>query len=133
MPRDKEIPGSAQIWLTRAKGDLALARAPLPEDAFYEDLCFHAKQAAEKSIKAVYQCHGWTFRYTHNLEELLTGLKRLGLEISPELKNAVTLTHYAWAARYPEFGEPVSPDEYHDALRQAEIVVAWAEKEIPGE
>lgn len=43
---------SAHRWLARAKGDLALASAPLPPGAFYEDLCFHAQQAAEKAIKA---------------------------------------------------------------------------------
>jgi HEPN domain-containing protein len=53
MPQDRPVPGSAEDWLTRAEGDLALARAPLPEGAFHEDLCFHAQQAAEKSLKAV--------------------------------------------------------------------------------
>jgi hypothetical protein len=42
MPQDRPLPGSAEDWLARAEGDLALARAPLPEGAFYEDLCFHA-------------------------------------------------------------------------------------------
>ena len=65
MPQDRPIPGSAQDWLVRAKGDLALARTPLPEGAFYEDLCFHAQQAAEKALKAVYRHRGWSFRYTH--------------------------------------------------------------------
>ncbi len=40
MPQDRPVPGSAEDWLARAQGDLALARAPLPEGAFYEDLCF---------------------------------------------------------------------------------------------
>jgi HEPN domain-containing protein len=130
MPLDKEIPGSPREWLLRAKSDLAFARAPLPEGAFYEDLCFHIQQAAEKAIKAVYQYNGWKFRYTHNLEELLTGLKRHGLEIPPEVDDADVLTDYAWGARYPRFGEPVTEDEYRVALRQAETVVTWAEKHI---
>lgn len=64
MPQDRPIPGTPQDWLGRAKSDLVLARLPLPEGAFYEDLCFHAQQAAEKALKAVYQDHGWTF-HTH--------------------------------------------------------------------
>ena len=40
-------PGSASDWLARAKGDLALAKVDLPQGGFYEDLCFHAQQAAE--------------------------------------------------------------------------------------
>jgi len=67
MTPDRPLPGSAEDWLARAEGDLALARAPLPEGAFYEDLCFHAQQAAEKSLKAVYQYFGKRFRYTHDL------------------------------------------------------------------
>ena len=133
MPQGNEIPGTPLEWLSRAKGDLALAGMSLPEGAFYEDLCFFAQQAAEKAIKAVYQYHGWKFRYTHNIEELLTGLKRHGLEISPDVDDADVLTHYAWAARYPGFSEPVTLEEYREALNQAESVVVWAGKQIPKE
>ena len=76
MPQDRSSPGSANDWLARAKGDLALARGPLTVDAFLEDLCFHAQQAAEKAIKAVYVFEGLRFRYTHDLDELLSGLKK---------------------------------------------------------
>ena len=31
------MPGSADDWLARAEGDLAIAKAELPEGAFYED------------------------------------------------------------------------------------------------
>lgn len=51
MPRHKDTPGSAADWLKRAKGDLAIAMVPLPPGAFYEDLCFHAQQTAEKALK----------------------------------------------------------------------------------
>jgi HEPN domain-containing protein len=130
MPQDRPVPGSAEDWLTRAKGDLAIARAPLPEGAFYEDLCFHAQQAAEKALKGVYQHHGWTFRYTHDLEELITGLKEKGLDLPPDVVEADALTGFAWEARYPGLSEPVTYDEYKEALQQAETVVSWAEMEI---
>jgi HEPN domain-containing protein len=54
MPEDRPVPGTAQDWMARAKSDLALAQVPLPKGAFYEDLCYHAQQAAEKALKAVY-------------------------------------------------------------------------------
>lgn len=57
MPTERPMPGSPAEWLARARGDLALARVPLPAGGFYEDLCFHAQQAAEKAIKAVYRRH----------------------------------------------------------------------------
>ncbi len=53
MPHERPAPGSAKDWLARAKGDLAIAEAPLPDGAFYEDLYFHAQQAAEKALKAL--------------------------------------------------------------------------------
>lgn len=130
MPQDRPPPGSPQDWLARAKSDLAFARLPLPESAYYEDLCFHAQQAAEKAMKAIYQYHGWTFRYTHDLGELVTGLKRNGLSIPPEIGDAIILTSFAWEARYPGFSEPVTADEHQESLAHAEAVVAWAAKEI---
>ncbi|MBC8234752.1 HEPN domain-containing protein [bacterium] len=63
LPQDKSIPGSPLDWLARAKGNLALAKQPKPKEAFWEDLCFQAQQAAEKAIKAVYQYKGLNFRY----------------------------------------------------------------------
>jgi HEPN domain-containing protein len=67
MPQDRRMPGSAEDWLARAEGDLALARAPLPQGAFYEDLCFHAQQAAEKAIKAgTYFCFGMDIFPAHH-------------------------------------------------------------------
>jgi HEPN domain-containing protein len=41
---------------------LALAAVSVPPGAVYEDLCFHAQQAAEKALKAVYVQRGWRFR-----------------------------------------------------------------------
>jgi len=128
MPQDRPVPGSAEDWLARAQGDLALARAPLPEGAFYEDLCFHAQQAAEKALKAVYQHYSRAFRYTHDLDELITGLKDEGISVPPEVVDATLLTSYAWEARYPGLSEPITIEEYSEALRQAEFVVNWAVK-----
>lgn len=130
MPEDRPIPGSPQDWLARAKGDLAIARAPLPEGAFYGDLCFHAQQAAEKALKAVYRHYGWAFEYTHDLEQLVHGLKRQGVRIPPDVQEAVVLTSFASEARYPGLAEPVTLQEYGEALRHSERVVAWAEREI---
>lgn len=130
MSQDRIVPGSAADWLARAKGDLALAEMPLPKGAFYEDLCFHAQQTAEKALKAVYQQMGLRFRYTHDLDELISGLKKKGLDVPSEVENADTLTGFASEARYPGLSEPVSKVEYMEALQQAEAVVVWAENQI---
>ncbi len=132
MPENRPIPGSPQEWLARAQGDLALARLPLPEGGFYEDFCYHAQQAAEKALKAVHLHHGWTFRYVHDLEELVTGLRGNGLTVPEDVAEAVVLTSYAFEARYPGLGEPVTEEECKRAVVLAEKVLHWAEPQIEG-
>jgi HEPN domain-containing protein len=132
MPQHRHVPGSPEDWLARAIGDLALARVPLPEEGYYEDLCFHAQQAAEKAIKAVYKKHDMTFRYTHDLGELLADLMDNGISIPPDVEAAQILTAYAWEARYPGLSEPVTLEEYQEAVQQADDVVRWAESIIKG-
>ncbi|MGH8583081.1 MAG: HEPN domain-containing protein [Gammaproteobacteria bacterium] len=55
VPEMRPVPGSPQEWIARAKDDLALAQVPLPEGGFYEDLCYHAQQAAERALKSVHR------------------------------------------------------------------------------
>jgi HEPN domain-containing protein len=109
---------------------LALASAPLPPGGYYEDLCFHAQQAAEKALKAIYVGRGWTFRYVHDLDELLSGLRTKGLAPPADINEAVLLTGYAFEARYPGPGEPVTEKEYKQAVAMARAVVGWVESVI---
>ena len=44
--------------------------------------------------------------------------------------DADALTSFAWEARYPGLNEPVTEEDYEEALQQAETVVHWAEKEV---
>jgi HEPN domain-containing protein len=67
MPPKKTTFGTAQEGLKRAKGNLALAKQPKPKEAFWDDLCFDAQQAAEKSIKAVLVHREIDFPKTHNI------------------------------------------------------------------
>lgn len=115
MPRDKPIPGSAEDWLARAKGNLALASQSKLDEVFWEDLVFQAQQAAEKAMKAIYRLKGLQFRYTHDLEELGKGLEDSGLPIPLIVKEAVILTKYALQTRYPGPIEPVTEEEYQEA------------------
>jgi HEPN domain-containing protein len=126
VPPEGQIPGSPSDWLRRARSDLALAKMPLPSGALYEDLCFHAQQAAEKAIKSVYRSKGHEFRYTHDLTELLDGLVRHGVTVSEAVREAVDLTDFAWQARYPGPAEPISEAGYRHAVALAERVVEWA-------
>jgi len=46
------------------------------------------------------------------------------------MDEATILTSFAWEARYPGLSEPVSDEEYREAIRHAQAVMTWAEKEI---
>ncbi|MEW6744068.1 MAG: HEPN domain-containing protein [Planctomycetota bacterium] len=127
MPPDHFPPGSPQDWMARARASLRLAEAPKPHGALWEDLCFHAQQAADKAIKAVLLHKGRPFRYVHDIEELLTTAEKAGIVVPEDVRGAVGLTEYAVEARYPGMYEPVSVDEYEQALELARTVMRWAE------
>jgi HEPN domain-containing protein len=115
-------------WLARAKSNLKIAELGSSEPGvFLEDLCFDAQQAAEKSLKAMCVHHNLDFPKTHSLVILMDILESAGLRIPPEVKAADGLTSYAVQARYPDWGEEVTEEEYRHALELAGRVVSWAE------
>jgi len=129
MPH-KQITGTSADWLKRAQSSLALAKVPRPKDALWEDLCFHAQQAAEKALKAVLVEKKISFRFVHDLNELIDTLEEHGQKIPEQVKKSVILTGYAVATRYPGNYEPVSKNEWKDAVVLAEAVVSWATETV---
>jgi len=127
VPRELRNVGTPSDWLRRAHADLSLAKGGLPAGALYDDLCFHAQQAAEKAVKAVCLSLGRGFRYTHDLAALMDGLRESRVEIPNAVREAEELTKFAWEARYPGPAEPVSNAEYQQAVLLAERVLKWAE------
>ncbi|MDZ7305362.1 MAG: HEPN domain-containing protein [candidate division KSB1 bacterium] len=57
-----------------------------PEEVVWEDFCFNAQQAAEKSLKAVLQYKGIVFRYVHDLDEFILQLEKNGIEVPDDVK-----------------------------------------------
>lgn len=64
-PPERFSPDDPREWLNRARSNLAMARNRVP-DAYLEDLCFEAQQAAEKAIKAVMISRDIDFPYVHS-------------------------------------------------------------------
>lgn len=127
MLPEKPSPGSAADWLRHARSDLGLACAPLPPDVLYNELCFHAQQAVEKSIKAVLLEHGIEPPRVHGIAYLLELLPP-GVSSPPEAVEAVGLSIYAVIARYPGDYEEVTEGMYQEAIRVARVIFAWAER-----
>lgn len=123
-------PGSPSDWLRHAYSDLELARVARTPKILLEGLCFHAQQAAEKALKAVLIANGLPFEKIHNLKTLLDLLPQ-GIILPPEVQDAASLTDYAVSRRYPGDFEPITEEEYQEAVRLAEAVVHWAESIIP--
>ena len=86
-------------WMNRARSNLARARLRVPE-AYLEDLCFDAQQAAEKAIKAALVLDGVEFPYVHDLRRLRNLLSN---DWPREPSNVVLqrLTEWGAESRYP--------------------------------
>ncbi len=129
MPPGKPLPGSSEDWLRHAQSDLLLAGIPLPQGVLYNELCFHAQQAVEKSIKAVLIYHNVEFRKSHALDYLFSLLPQ-EVPLPCRAKEAVGLTNYAVMLRYPGDYEDVEAAEYQETLLIAQELYAWAERSI---
>jgi HEPN domain-containing protein len=113
-------------WLSRALSNLDRAReGKVRETILYEDLCFDCQQAAEKSLKALLVAYDKESPRTHIIAQLLETLERGGMKIPEDVKAASDLTEYAVHTRYPGLYEPVTEEEYQEALAMAERVHEW--------
>ena len=118
-------------WLRRARSNLSQAKGGirLPEVCL-EDLCFQAQQAAEKAMKGMLVALRVRFPYTHDLAVLLSLLEQAEQTVPEQIRGAAQLSDYAVEARYPGLAEPVTREEYEEAVSIAEAVMRWAEEVI---
>ncbi len=122
-------PDDPREWLNRARSSLAIAKNRVP-NAYLEDLCFAAQQAAEKAIKAAMISHDIKFPYVHDLAHLLAILAGSEECIPDAVRRASRLTRYAITTRYPNPSRPVSEQEYAEAVETAEAVLRWVEEHL---
>jgi HEPN domain-containing protein len=120
-----------RAWLARAESSLARARAGYGvPGVLLEDLCFDAQQAVERSLKALLISRSAHFPKTHAIERLPKLLEEDGLAVPDPIKDAIDLSPYAVATRYPG-GPAVTEEDYRAATKVAERVVAWARDLLP--
>ena len=118
-------------WLKRARSNLERAKiGKVSPGILYEDLCFDAQQAVEKSLKAMLIKLDQSFPNTHSIGTLLKLIEEAGVEIPKNINQAKLLTTYAVDARYPGDYEPVSKEEYMEALKIADDVFIWLDNII---
>lgn len=131
---EKHLPASAEEWLVHARSDLKLAKLGKGQrDILPQQICFHAQQAVEKTLKAVLLYSSCDFPLTHDIVQLLDILDVAGISLPQDFKNAGVLTPYAVETRYPGFIVEVTEHDVDEALTLAEKVTSWAEAYITGE
>lgn len=118
-------------WLKRARSSLERAKmGKVSQGILYEDLCFDAQQAVEKSLKAILVKLNQPFPKTHSIGILLKLIEEAGVEIPENINQAKLLTAYVVDTRYPGDYEPVNKEEYKEALKIAEDVFKWLDNII---
>lgn len=117
-------------WLDRARSDLILAKMTEDERITPDILAFPAQQAAEKALKALLVQRQTEFPRTHAIGPLLNLCESTGYEVAEDLTEAVTLTRYAVASRYPGTGERVTREEARAAAELATRVMDWADAQV---
>ena len=119
--------GTPADWLRHARSDLALAQPTPDPQVLRENLCFHAQQAAEKSLKAVLVARGLAVPRTHSLGSLMDLLPP-DIAVPQDVALSAGLTDHAVTSRYPGDYEEITDEEYREALRLAAAVLAWSER-----
>jgi len=100
-------------WLSFAREDLRMADLAF-RDEMFNQVCFHAQQAAEKCLKAVLHKKGQLPPKTHKIIDLLTVLTELDLG---ELRETVLLLdRFYIPTRYPD----ALPGGFEEGLPTAE-------------
>ena len=119
----------ARRWLRTAAMDLRAARL-LAREGEYALSCFHARETAEKALKALWYALD-SSPWGHSLVKLIQELE----EVSPEmhaqwkdlLEEAALLDKYYIPTRYPNGLPDLTPDEVY-TRREAEEAVRVAEE-----
>ncbi len=115
----------AAEWLLDAQGDLALATVKKTRPMRYAHLCFHAQQAAKKSLKAVCLVVGMDIPRTHDLAFLMDELPDR-LVPPPSILMLPVLNKYAVQCRYPGQEIVVTRRDWLTAVELASETHRWA-------
>jgi HEPN domain-containing protein len=118
-----------ESWIERAQSSLELAQARIIRHIHYEDLCFQLQQAAEKALKGLLIYYGVEPEFTHNIEVLLTDLKKF-TELPENIKKSAQLTDYAVQTRYPGEYDDITKEEYEEAVSITKECLDWVENKI---
>lgn len=119
-------------WLRKAESDLTNAELCLEAGQALDTACFHAQQAAEKSIKAYLTAHDIDFPFIHNLEKLIELCAQRDPSFSALKPLAQELTPYAVELRYDDEFWP-AVETAHQAFDAAMTIKVFVTDRLPPE
>ncbi|MFA4874618.1 MAG: HEPN domain-containing protein [bacterium] len=129
----QQLKNRSDQWFYFADNDLLSARSLL-KDGIWNQVCFHAHQAAEKAIKGYLKAHEIKAQKTHDLLELYETMAVSGNEWNNFYEGCVYLNRFYIATRYPDAfvgalpeGLPGEKDAIR-ALAEAENIVEMLKK-----
>jgi HEPN domain-containing protein len=109
-----------QQWLDKAHKDLQAATILFNSDlGDYDNVGFHAQQAAEKFIKALLVRYQIEFPKTHSITVLRHLVAQVDQTLAERLALADALTPYGVEFRYPGDFAPLSHDQGAQVLQLA--------------
>ncbi len=115
---DPEVLSVLRRWLRYAEDDLRAAEILLEQGSIPRTSCFHAQQAAEKAIKAVFVFLQVDFPFTHNLDRLRDLLPD-GWTLKEDFPDLARLSAWAVEPRYPGAVIEASRQDAETAVEQA--------------
>lgn len=117
---------TAKRWLIFAEDDLKMAKLALTAE-IYNQVCFHARQCAEKALKALSAEQGGAPPKTHKLIDLLSSIRNP--QIAALRQALQLLDRFYMTTRYPDTlpgslpeGLPIEADA-QSALQTAQRVI----------
>ncbi len=118
----------AASFVRLAEGDLALHESILENDRVPDSIFgFHAQQAAEKLLKAVFAAYRIRVGKMHDVQKLMERAEEKGLNVPHEFSNLTGLTPFAVDGRYFELGAAL---DRKALLAQLLALRDWAEGRI---
>jgi HEPN domain-containing protein len=118
----------ADRWLERANEDIRTAKVLL-DAGIWNQVCFHAQQCTEKSLKAALVSGGTLYPRSHNLPQLLGMLDKSKFQALFDSGDGIRLMdRFYMSARYPDVVPGMGPsglptqEEAAEALALAQQV-----------
>jgi HEPN domain-containing protein len=123
-----------QIWLAKAQQDLAVAhKLSSGPDPYLGAAIFHCQQAAEKAVKDFLVFQERDFEKTHNIRLLIELAIPYEASFSTWLAAGEYLTPFAAKFRYPGETMQPEPEEFQQALADAEGLYTFVLSVLPTE